>query len=76
MTDDDYENTQALAPSSRLEKQINRLIAEDTAQQGRTEKYYKKIKAENLDKFLSQKVQKQMDADSQALGQAFFDGDV
>ena len=61
--------------SASLERKIQRLIAEDAAQQLRTEQYYKKLKAENLDNFLSPKVQKAMEADAQALGEKWFDGD-
>ena len=62
-------------PSTALEKKIQKLIADDAAQQLRTEKFYKKLKAENLDNYLSPKTQKAMEADAQALGEKWFDGD-
>jgi len=67
----------SVSPTSSpdLEKKIQKLIADDAAQQLRTEKYYKKLKAENLDNFLSPKIQKAMEADAQALGEKWFDGD-
>lgn len=61
--------------NSNLEKNIQKLIDDDAAMQNRTWSHYKKLKDENLEKFLSQKVQKEMEAAAQYLGEKFADGD-
>ena len=60
-------------PSNTVQDKINKLIEDEKAQKGRTLSYYQKIKKDNREKYLSDRIQKQMQQDAVSLGEAFFD---
>jgi hypothetical protein len=75
MIEDDTDTSTYQNPSPQVRDKINKLLADDAAQQKRTWSYYQEIKKADLNKYLSPKVQQQMHRDASDLGSAFQDGD-
>jgi hypothetical protein len=57
--------------SPRIQKQLQKLLKEEEAQKERTWSYYQEIKKTDKDKYLSPKIQRQMENDAIDLGDAF-----
>jgi len=75
MTTEDIDTYQSTTPSPQVLTRINRLLADDAAQQKRTWSHYQVIRKEDPAKYMSPKVQAAMHADALALGDKFTDGD-
>jgi hypothetical protein len=60
-------------PSPKIERTIKDLLIADARQKARTYSYYQELRKTNPIAYLDRKTALQMEKDSQALGDAFFD---
>ena len=64
--------TQSSQHSPRVQDALKRLLKDEREQKKRTFSYYDEIRKADKEKFLSTKIQKQMERDAQDLGEAFY----
>ena len=74
-TNNNLPDSHTYKPSPKIAKQVQAILSEDEARQTRTWSYYKKLKETNPTVYLDPNIQKQMNRDALALGQAFADND-
>lgn len=64
--------TESNQHSPRVRDALKRLLKDEQEQKMRTFSYYDEIRKRDKEKFLSTKIQKQMERDAQDLGEAFY----